>query len=268
MMHRLTPAEIPAFTDACRFERVFGSRNLVALQVCGLQDPNTRFFLETDREEPVAALCAADGILTISAAPRAEVRSVAELVRAEAIREIDTNLAQCRALQELLGGEMESSYYMVYRGEESSASFPHIAPGKLQEVYSVLRQSHPYYEAHLQYAPWSADLSRRIEAGVSEVYQLELDGQVVATGSIASEDEACGVIAAVAVIPKRRHQGLGTQMSRFLVQRILEKGKTPRLISGYDEVAALYQSIGFVPCGRWGELYLPAELTPTGREAS
>ena len=29
-----------------------------------------------------------------------------------------------------------------------------------------------------------------------------------------------------------------------------------RLISGYDEVAELYKQIGFVPCGRWGELYL------------
>jgi predicted GNAT family acetyltransferase len=45
-------------------------------------------------------------------------------------------------------------------------------------------------------------------------------------------------------------------MSRFLVKRILEKGKTPRLISGYDEVAELYRQVGFETRGRWGELYL------------
>ena len=47
-----------------------------------------------------------------------------------------------------------------------------------------------------------------------------------------------------------------SRISRFLVQRIQEKGKTPRLISGYDEVAELYKQVGFETCGRWGELYL------------
>ena len=60
----------------------------------------------------------------------------------------------------------------------------------------------------------------------------------------------------MAVIPEFRHKGLGTRISRFLVKRILEKGKTPRLISGYDEVAELYRQVGFETYGRWGELYL------------
>ena len=85
---------------------------------------------------------------------------------------------------------------------------------------------------------------------------LTVDGKVVGTGSIISQDETCGAIAAVAVIPEYRHRGLGSRISRFLVQRILELGKTPRLISGYDAVAELYMQIGFAPCGRWGELYL------------
>ena len=89
-----------------------------------------------------------------------------------------------------------------------------------------------------------------------ELYQLTVDGQVVGTGSIVSEDDETGAIAAVAVVPEYRHRGLGSRISRFLVQRIREKGKTPRLISGYDEVAQLYRQVGFETCGRWGELYL------------
>ena len=85
---------------------------------------------------------------------------------------------------------------------------------------------------------------------------MERDGKVIATGSIASEDETCGVIAAVAVLPAWRRQGLGSKISRFLPRRILEKGKTPRLIAGYDAVAELYRKVGFTTCGRWGELYL------------
>ena len=89
-----------------------------------------------------------------------------------------------------------------------------------------------------------------------ELYQLDVDGEIVGTGCIVSEDDECGVIAAVAVVPEFRHRGLGSRISRFLTQRILEKGKTPRLISGYDEVAELYKQVGFETCGRWGELYL------------
>lgn len=85
---------------------------------------------------------------------------------------------------------------------------------------------------------------------------MDADGQTVGTGCIVSEDDECGVIAAVAVVPEYRHRGLGTRVTRFLVKRIQEKGKTPRLISGYDEVAELYRQVGFESCGRWGELYL------------
>ncbi|MEG1578258.1 MAG: hypothetical protein RR336_05800 [Oscillospiraceae bacterium] len=58
------------------------------------------------------------------------------------------------------------------------------------------------------------------------------------------------------VRPEYRHRGLGAHMSTFLTNRILEKGKTPRLNSGYDAVAELYRQVGYVTCGRWGELYL------------
>ena len=66
------------------------------------------------------------------------------------------------------------------------------------------------------------------------------------------------MIGAVAVVPEHRHKGLGAYITRFLVQRIQSMGKTPRLVSGYDEVAELYRQFGFAPCGRWGELYLEA----------
>ena len=123
-------------------------------------------------------------------------------------------------------------------------------------VFDVMQRSHEYYRTHLDYDVWAADLDCRLSRGLSELYQLEADGAVIGTGSIVSWDDECGVIGAVAVVPEYRHRGLGNRISRFLVQRIQKCGKTPRLISGYDEVAELYRQIGFAPCGRWGELYI------------
>ena len=122
-------------------------------------------------------------------------------------------------------------------------------------MFNILQRSHEYYQTHLSFDTWSADLQRRITCGLAELYQFELDGEAVGTGCIISEDDECGVLGAIAVVPEHRHKGLGGRISRFLVQRIQQKGKTPRLIAGYDQVAELYCEIGFAPCGRWGELY-------------
>ena len=256
MLTRLTSDLIPAFTQACAHERVFGSRIITALRTYGPEDARALFWLLLKDDSPAAALYLAGDVLSVSAAPEADPAPIAALVRQQAVHEVDTNWDQCAALQSLLGGTTDSSYYMVYQGAPVEEAFPDIVRGDPLAVFSVLQRSHEYYRTHLRFAPWAEDLGRRLDTGLAEVYQLELDGEVVATGSIASQDEECGVIAAVAVVPEYRLRGLGSRVSRFLVKRILELGKTPRLISGYDAVAELYRQVGFDTCGRWGELYL------------
>ena len=249
-------AQIPALVEACAHERIFGSRILTALRVYGIGDGRVKFYICEEAGKPVAALHLTQSILTISAVEGLCADPVEELIRAEGVHETDCDEKLCKTLHERLGGVTEYSYYMVYRGGAVDGEFPGMVPGELPKVFDVLQLSHEYYREHLNYDTWSADLNSRLSRGLSELYRLERDGQVIGTGSIASEDDECAVIAAVAVVPEYRHQGLGSEISRFLVRRILEKGKTPRLISGYDEVAELYRKIGFESCGRWGELYL------------
>lgn len=255
MLVKLTREQIPAFTKACAYEHVFGSRILTALRAYGPEDARALFWILIKDDSPTAALHLAEGVLTISACPAADPAPIAELAETMGVREVDTNWEQCVALQKRLGGITDSSYYMVYRGGPVEESFPGIAPGDLKTVFGVLQRSHEYYRTHLSFPVWQEDLRRRMDLGLTELYQWETDGETVGTGCIASEDDECGVIAAVAVVPEYRHRGVGSRISRFLVKRILEKGKTPRLISGYDEVAELYRQVGFQPCGRWGELY-------------
>lgn len=247
---------ISAFVQACAFERVFGSKALTALRAYGLSAPNARFYLCEKDGSPSAALYLAGGVLAVSASGEADPDEIADLIRWENAVEVDTHWELCEALRKRLGGRTESSYFMVYQGEPPESACPGISTGRLPEVFDVLRQSHEYYRSHLEYGAWSSEWTRRLSLGLSELYQVERDGKIVATGSIASEDETCGVIAAVAVLPAWRRQGLGSEISRFLVRKILDNGKTPRLIAGYDAVAELYRKVGFVPCGRWGELYL------------
>ena len=256
MLTKLTPDLIPEFSRACTYERVFGSKLMTALHAYGLNDPNACFWLLRAENTPTAALYLSENVLVISAAPEADPAPIAELIRSRGIGETDTNWDQCAALQSMLGGVTESSYYMVYEGGPVTDDFPEIVPGNAHTAFSVLQKSHEYYRTHLQFDLWAQDLTRRINTGRTELYQLVLNGEAVGTGSIGSQDDECGVLAAVAVVPEYRHRGLGACISRFLVKRIQALGKTPRLISGYDEVAELYRQVGFRACGRWGELYL------------
>lgn len=255
MLHALTAAKLADFQAACAYERVFGSRALTILRAYGLEDGHARFYLCEEDGCPTAALSLLDGVLTVSANAQAASEPIAALAQSLGVKEIDTNWDQCEALQKILGGTTDSSYYMVYKGDTPDSNCPDLCPGDLRAVFEVLQRSHEYYQTHLRFDPWAEDLARRCTLGLTELYQLEQDGQVIGTGCIASEDDECGVVGAVAVVPEYRHRGYGRQISRFLVRRILEKGKTPRLISGYDEVARLYEQVGFVACGRWGELY-------------
>lgn len=256
MLLPLTPDLTGAFAAACAHERVFGSKAMTALRAYGLEDPDVQFFLCRQEDRPTAALYLSHGVLVISAEAGAETDSVAELIRREGVRETDTNYDQCAALQKRLGGVTESSYYMVYRGGPVEGDFSGMVPGDLPSVFDVLQRSHEYYRTHLDFQTWSADLTRKLDLGLVKLYQMEQNGRAVGTGSIASQDDECGVVAAVAVVPELRHQGLGAAISRFLTRCILDLGKMPRLISGYDGVAELYKQVGYETCGRWGELYL------------
>lgn len=247
-----------AFETACRYERVFGSKCLAALRAYGAGGP-AAFYVDLDEAgAPASALAVLDDVLVMSSNNRTAPAELAAFLRQNPnIGEVDSNFDQCAAVQALLGGELESSYYMRYLGGPIPGDFSGMTGEyDLHQIFSVLQQSHEYYRAHLQLERWAADLTRKLSRGLMELYQLNADGCAVGTGSIVSEDDACGVIAAVAVVPAYRGRGLGTRISRFLVNRILEKGKTPLLISGYDAVAELYRKVGFCETGRWGELYL------------
>lgn len=252
----LTEDKLPLLTAACGFEHVFGSKILTAARAYGLTDPRASFWVQAEGGCPTAALYLNNHVLVISASEHSAPEEIAALVREKDMKEVDTNWDQCACLQQILGGVTESSYYMAYPGEAFPETFPDIQEGDLRQVFQVLQRSHEYYRTHFRFETWSDDLKQKLDRGLMELYQLEAEGEVVGTGSIISEDEDCGVLAAVAVVPEHRHKGLGSRISRFLVNRIREKGKTPRLISGYDAVAELYRQVGFETRGRWGELYL------------
>ncbi len=256
MIIKVDNTNINRFEQLCCAEHVFGSRSLTALAAYGTEHDVHKFWIITENGRDVAALHLNGQVLTVIKENMIGTEDIISLTKEFKIHEIDSDWDLCEKLHALLGGFTESSYYMVYNGGSVDGDFDDIKPADLQDVYSVLQQSHEYYRTHLKYEPWASHLESCIKTGRTEVYQLERDGKPVGTGSIISQDDSHAAIAAVAVIPEYRLKGLGSYITNFLVKEVLKKGKTPCLISGYDEVAELYKKIDFITVGRWGELYI------------
>ena len=261
MLVRVTKSNFEDFRKGCGYEHVFGSRALTAFIAYGEDHPVHRFWLSIGEENVDAVLHLNGSVLTViknhpSTNEDTIIDDIIEVCDCRDIDEIDSDWDLCEILHERMRGYTESSYYMEYKGGKISGEFADIKPADLMHVFCVLQQSHEYYRTHLKFEPWAEHLENCINAGGTRVYQLERDGQVIGTGSIISQDETHAAIAAVAVIPEYRLQGLGSYITNFLVGEIQKMGKTPCLISGYDEVAELYKKIDFVTVGRWGELYI------------
>ena len=255
MLVKVTPSNISEFKAACEYEHVFGSRALTALAAYGTDHDVHKFWLSVE-DDKVSAFHLNGSVLTVIKKGEIITDDVLEITKHQEIHEIDSDWDLCEKLHTVLGGFTESSYYMVYNGKEPDGSFDDIHPADLHDVFSILQQSHEYYRTHLRYEPWAEHLESCMATGQTKVFQLEKDGKPVGTGSIISQDDTHAAIAAVAVIPEYRLKGIGSYITEFLVKEILKSGKTPCLISGYDEVAELYKKISFVTVGRWGELYI------------
>lgn len=257
MIERVTAYTAPAFLAACAMEPIYGSKCQSSRRCYGDQHPDATFWLGTADGLPSCAMFLKDHVLVCASDGRLPAQELADFIRRHGVTEVDTNWADCESLKKVLGGSTESSYYMYYRKDACPPSSLSPKPTcDLSQIFSVLQQSHEFYRTHFQFDIWAADIQCKLDAGELELYQFDLDGQPVGTGCLLSEDDTVAVLAAIAVIPDYRHRGIGREITGYLVGRVLEKHKTPALICGYDEVAALYRQVGFETDGRWGELYL------------
>ena len=195
MVRELTRERTEDFQTACAYERVFGSEILTLLRVYGLEDDQVRFYLEEQEGRPAAAIALQDRALWVSVRPGTGVEDLAVLAQSiDGLLEVNGDLAIAQALQPILGGEIDSSVYMVYRGEMPPAD-PAVRLGTREEVFDLLQRGHPYFRAHhADFAPWAEEMARKQELGLAELFVMEAEGQLVGTGSIGAEDDDWGCL--------------------------------------------------------------------------
>lgn len=157
-----------------------------------------------------------------------------------------------RQLQKTMGQEKSvySCAVMEYRGgrlDIPGLEQIEVSP-RLDDVFAILKESHPYFAQTAQYDQWLCDSSHRLR------HQGGWTGMLrgKATASVTALSQKYGLIAAVATLPEARGRGYASVLTAWCVNRILDSGRTPVLMAGSSPVVPLYRGIGFAESGSWG----------------
>ena len=248
---------ISDFQKACEMQRIFGSKNMASLRCYGLNSDTAKFRIAYSGSEAVGAICLQGGVAAASSDGRIDPDELLEFCKQNEVAEIEGPVEEVDKLFQRGIGEKDSSWFMEYLPKEVPYSIAEMKPcTDLKDVFDVLQSSHKFYQDHYTFDTWSADTAVRVAANESEEYILEVDGRIIGCGSVGAIDDKIALVSSVAVIPEMRCLGYGSGITMFLAKRIIELGRRPALIAGYDEVAELYSKLGFTRCGKWGELYL------------
>ncbi len=95
---------------------------------------------------------------------------------------------------------------------------------------------------------WNEKFDRKVSEYLAmEMYAYVRDGKALATAAIGSHTNDYIRIKSIAVLKPERRKGIGYQMCSYLVNEILENGKTPMLYAHVGNVAAmaLWNKVGF-----------------------
>jgi GNAT superfamily N-acetyltransferase len=97
------------------------------------------------------------------------------------------------------------------------------------------------------------DISKHHVDRGAEVVVVEIEGEVVATGTLRPEPDGRGRIVRMSVDAHRRREGLGRQVVEELVRRARDRGMIEVVVltdTPWTSAMALYRSCGFDEVGR------------------
>ena len=101
---------------------------------------------------------------------------------------------------------------------------------------------------------WYADVSHRWRHSLCRIQGAMQDGQAVSAAMTTAEDDRAAVIGAVATLPEYRGRGYAGEVVCSLAAALQAAGKTVYLSPKNEHARNLYRRLGFIPCGRYGQV--------------
>lgn len=247
------------YLTVCDTEPVIGGRMHTVLAVYGLGSAIADAWLARDGEgRPTAALLRFDSWMVAAVTEGVDVPELAEFLRAVGgFGTIEGSPSLCRELKPWFPGVYSSAGTMAYLGDPFPGDMG-IVEGNppLKEVYSLICQGSPFMAKHARWDSWYPHTSHLVRHGLGFAAMVYADGRPVATGGVYTTSPRYGVIGSLTTIPGYRGRGYAALITKYLCNRLLERGLTPALYCAADSLAAYYGRLGFSALGKWAEIAL------------
>lgn len=260
MIGYITEEASEDFIDALDTLGIFSVKIYSQYMTYGAESRIVDFWEVLNEGKLVGAVSKLEGLLTIAAAPQADAEELAAFIQAVGAVAVEADFELIQSLSSKLDKPCESSWVMGFpqrfQHPVENSSEEIVQTSNFREVYHLLSKTDPHSFSTVAYDGWLCEMSHKYRHGLAEVFVLIKDKQICATASLLFESRERVIIAAIATEPSQRGCGYASRLTSYLVQRALEKGKTPYLFTREDTLERFYRRCGFVPAGRWGRILL------------
>lgn len=239
----------------CALDPVIGARIYTLCKAYGTAFRGLDFWLMESGGMVVGAISRFDGWLTFVADERADVAELDAFASAiGGFANVEGTAEICAQLH--ISGNYASSVTMTRTGESRFAldyAAIETAP-PLDDLYHVMAGANGWFAKTSQPDEWKAHVSHLLRHELGMAALLRVNGVPVCAGGVFTMGERVAVIGGISTLPDFRGRGLAALMTRSLVDRILDIGKTPALFCASDSLAQYYAGFGFEISGRYGEI--------------
>lgn len=252
MIRLLSETEIPLLEQFCA-GNPFGCKIAGLQKAYGLSLPFARFWIQTNESEQVtAAVSSLDGAAVLHWVETANADELKEFLLACGCR---TLLCEERAALALYGGCEQSGAILLSQPSRMSVEEHQLAlldEVPVRDVFSLLCDCGE--QKPEQFEPFYLDVSHRVRHGALLTQGVFSQNKLIACALAGGITETDAVLTAVAVHPEKRRMGVGSNMVKRLLYRL--SPKSVYVLCENERAIRFYQSLSFVPAGRWAELSL------------
>ncbi len=224
----------------------FGTRIAAYHMAYGESMRSIMFWIQFDGDTPVAAVCLADGAVTVCADNNADFAELNEFLSCVGYSSI-----QCeKSVMERLGFSLFTTGCVVrFVGQKCTDTDAIIGNSEdYKSVYNILHICN--FDGIDNYSEWLADISHRCRRGTALIRTASMSGKSVACVSALFITEDSVLLGAVGTLPEYRKQGISPVLVGGLAKEMQESGKRVYLFCKH-ELIPFYNKVGFEKDGEW-----------------
>lgn len=221
----------------------YAARITALAETYGTEHNFAMFWVQSNEEKSVAAVCRVDGNMTVCCADGTDFEELSGFVNAAGFSSLTCDLE----VMKKLGFEpSKSSFTVEYKGGAAVGNIEKVRDCDKRKIYDLLCSCG--FELG-DYGAFLSDVCARLNKGTASFAAVMNDNEPCACAFALFKGKRSVLLGAVATNPIARSRGCASELVGTLAEE--NYGKRVFLFCRNDSLADFYGRIGFEICGRW-----------------